>query len=208
MSVATIESATAAEWAPAGDPDLGLIASLRAGDEDAFRVLVSRYTPLILRIARPYLPNAATAEDVAQDTWMAVLRHLDQFQGRSTFKTWLLRIAVNTARTRRVREARTVCWGALPDDAAAWQLEQSQQPDLADPERHAVASETWRLISRALDCLPRRQREVVMLRDVEGWTTEEVSAALGITPGNQRVLLHRGRSQLRALLQPYLAAAV
>jgi RNA polymerase sigma-70 factor (ECF subfamily) len=207
MSVATIGPAATEEWAPADDPDLELVAALRTGHEDAFRTLVRRYTPLIVRLARSYVPNAAAAEDVAQDTWIAVLRHIDRFQGRSTFKTWLLRIAVNTARTRRLREARTVCWGALPDDAAAWQLEQPQRPDPAAPERHAVASETWRLITRALDSLPRRQREVVVLRDIEGWTSEEVSEALGITPGNQRVLLHRGRSHLRDLLHPYAAAS-
>ena len=205
MTAASISPAPIDDWAPVGDPDLDLVTALRARDEDAFRTLMHRYTPLILRVVRPYLPNRAAAEDVVQDTWVAVLRHVDRFEGRSTFKTWLLRIALNTARTRRLREARTICWGALPDDAAG-QLEDPQRSDPDSPERQAVASETWQLITRALTALPRRQREIVVLRDIEGWTSEEVCAALAITPGNQRVLLHRGRSQLRELLHPYAEA--
>jgi RNA polymerase sigma-70 factor (ECF subfamily) len=207
MTVTSISPVSVKGWAPAGDPDVDLVAALRARDEDAFATLMHRYTSLILRMVLPYLPNRAAAEDVVQDTWIAVLRHIDRFEGRSTFKTWLLRIALNTARTRRMHEVRTVCWGALPDDAAAWQLEDPQRSAPGSPEQHALAGETWQLITRALAALPRRQREIVILRDVGGWTSEEVCAALAITPGNQRVLLHRGRSQLRELLHPYTATS-
>jgi RNA polymerase sigma-70 factor (ECF subfamily) len=178
-----------------------LVAALRRRDENAYLELVRRHTPLMLRVARSILGSAEAAEDVVQDTWVAVLRSVDGFEGRSTFKTWLMRILVNTARSRRVREARTVCWSTQPGDAPAWDaVLAGRSPEPAGPAEHAMAGETWTAIRTALANLPDRQRVVVVLRDVEGSTSEEVRAMLGLSVGNQRVLLHRGRARLRELL--------
>src|SRR4051794_30017573 len=124
MSVATpvappAAALPAAATAAAGDPDADLVAALCRRDEDAYLLLVRRHAPLMLRVARGMLPQQA-AEDVVQDTWVAVLRQVGRFEGRSSFKTWLMRILVNTARTRRLRESRTVCWSSLPADAPLW----------------------------------------------------------------------------------------
>jgi RNA polymerase sigma-70 factor (ECF subfamily) len=181
-----------------------LVARLRDRDEGAYRTLVRRYTPLMLRVARSYL-RPEFAEDVAQDTWVAVLEHVDEFQGRSSFKTWLLRILENTARTRRLRESRTVCWSSLPAEAPVWDTAMGTctVADPVGPERRALAGDVWSALGPALDELPGRQRAVVVLRDVEGWTSCEVRQAMRLSPSNQRVLLHRARSKLREVLQPY-----
>lgn len=212
MPVATAFDSTliSAVPIPADLPDDALVASLRDRDEDAYLALVRRHTPLMLRIARSYVTRVETAEDVVQDTWVAVLRNIDRFEGRSTFKTWLMRILVNTACTRRQQERRTVCWSALPGDASIWDvaLGVADSPVVATapagPERRALAGELWEAIRDALDELPERQRTVVVLRDVHGWTSDEVRAALDLSPGNQRVLLHRGRIRLRELLGEFL----
>lgn len=185
-------------------PDAELVALLRDRDEDAYVALVRRHTPLMLRVARGYVTRREVAEDVVQDTWMAVLRSVDGFEARSSFKTWLMRILVNTALTRRHREARTVCWSSMPGDAAVWDVAIGAGAEPAGPERTALSAEVWSAIRAALDQLPERQRTVVILRDVEGWTSDEVRAALDLSAGNQRVLLHRGRAHLRALLAPFL----
>lgn len=204
MSVATAVAPPAVDTAGAGDPDAELVEALCRRDEDAYLVLVRRHAPLMLRIARGMLPQQA-AEDVVQDTWVAVLRHVDRFEGRSSFKTWLMRILVNTARTRRLRDSRTVCWSSLPEDAPVWdRAARGVAAVEPGPERRAVAWETWTLLRAALDRLPERQRTVVVLRDVKGWTSEEVREALRLSAGNQRVLLHRGRARLRELLAPYV----
>jgi RNA polymerase sigma-70 factor (ECF subfamily) len=187
--------------APAESTDDVLVAALRRRDEDAYLELVRRHTPLMLRVARSILGSREAAEDVVQDTWIAVLRSVDGFEGRSTFKTWLMRILVNTARSRRVREARTVCWSTQPGDAPVWDaVFAGRSPEPAGPLEHAISAEAWEMIRTALADLPDRQRVVVVLRDVEGSTSEEVRALLGLSVGNQRVLLHRGRARLRMLL--------
>jgi RNA polymerase sigma-70 factor (ECF subfamily) len=186
-------------------PDASLVDALRAREEDAYVELVRRHTPLMLRVARGYVGRRDVAEDVVQDTWVAVLRSIDGFEGRSTFKTWLMRILVNTARTRRLQEGRTVCWSAQPEDAGLWDAAARAagltQP--AGPERCALGAEVWSALRGALDELPERQRTVVILRDVEGWSSDEVRDALRLSGGNQRVLLHRARTRLRELLAPF-----
>lgn len=194
-----------------GRADAALVSALRARDEDAYLTLVHRYTPLMLRVARGHVDSRAAAEDVVQDTWVAVLRNIDGFEARSSFKTWLMRIVVNTARSRRVRDRRTVCAGALPEELGGWTETRrpEQRPPVApDPERHALGSETWQTVESALRTLPARQRTVVELRDVAGWTADEVCHALGISAGNQRLLLHRGRVRLRELLAPGIEGCV
>ena len=163
----------------------------------------------MLRVARSILGSAEAAEDVVQDTWVAVLRSVHGFEGRSTFKTWLMRILVNTARSRRTRDARTVCWSTQPADAPVWDaVLAGRSAEAAGPLDHALAVEAWEVIRTALADLPDRQRVVVVLRDVEGSTSEEVRAMLGLSVGNQRVLLHRGRARLRVLLGPDAVDAV
>jgi RNA polymerase sigma-70 factor, ECF subfamily len=185
---------------PVAFSDDVLVAALRARDEDAYLELVRRHTPLMLRVARSLVGSTEAAEDVVQDTWVAVLRSVDGFEGRAAFKTWLMRILVNTARSRRLREARTVCWSTLPGDAPAWDAALAGRPTEPGPLDRAVASEAWEVIRAAFARLPERQRVVVVLRDVEGSSSEEVRAMLGVSVGNQRVLLHRGRARLRELL--------
>ena len=193
------------------DSDAALLARLRAGDEDAFVTLVGRYNGSLLRLARAYVPSDAVAEEAVQDTWMGVVRGVDRFEGRSSFKTWLFRILLNRARTAGLREPRSV---PLTDDepavdptrfttAGAWA--EPLQPWEADADDRLVASTWTTTLLQALDGLPPRQREIVVLRDVDGLPSEDVCTVLGITEGNQRVLLHRGRSTLRTMLEPELA---
>lgn len=201
--------------------DEELLRRLRAGDEGAFMDLVDRYGPLMLRIALSHVSSRAVAEEVVQEAWLGVLKGLDRFEGRSSLKTWILRIVANQARTRGERERRSVPLSALtPDDEApavdparfrpfddprypgGW----SQPPD-SWPEERLLAGETLELVRDAISQLPPRQQEVILLRDVEGWEPEEVSDALGLTAGNQRVLLHRARSKVRNRLEDYLEAA-
>jgi RNA polymerase sigma-70 factor (ECF subfamily) len=205
MSVVAIPVPPVASAAPAR-PDATLVRALRARDEDAYLTLVHRYTPLMLRVAGGHVGSRAAAEDVVQDTWVAVLRNIDGFEARSSFKTWLMRILVNTARTRRVREARAVCMGTLPEEISRWaDTGRPDRPGPPDPEGSVLAGESRRVVEDALATLPPRQRTVVELRDVAGWSSDEVCHALHISPGNQRLLLHRGRVALRAVLAPHLA---
>jgi len=201
--------------------DAELLQRLRAGDEAAFMDLVDRYGPLMLRIALMHVSSRAVAEEVVQDSWLGVLKGLDRFEGRSSLKTWITRIVANQARTRGERERRSVPVSALtPDDEepavdpsrfrpfddprypGGW----SQPPD-SWPEERLLAGETLELVRDAIAQLPPRQQEVILLRDVEGWEPEEVSDALGLSAGNQRVLLHRARSKVRNRLEDYLEAA-
>ena len=187
--------------------DAELLARLREGDEQAFVVLVRRHHDAMVRLARGYVPSAAVAEEVVQDTWLGVLRGLGGFEGRSEFRTWLLRILVNRARTAGARERRSVAVGdpelavdrSRFDDSGAWAAPPERWIEEAD-DRLDAAKLAGRLRS-AIDELPDRQREVVTLRDVEGLTSEEVCSVLEISEGNQRVLLHRGRSRLRQVLE-------
>ena len=175
--------------------------------------LVDMYGPALQRVARMYVPSAAVAEEVVQETWIAVLRSLDSFEGRSSLRTWICRILINTARRRAAREGRSVPFSAVigsdepPVDPARFQREGPwvghwvEFP--SDPAERVLGAEVREHISRAIADLRSPQREVIVLRDVEGWSPEEVSNALELTPGNQRVLLHRARSKVRADLEHY-----
>jgi RNA polymerase sigma-70 factor, ECF subfamily len=203
--------------------DLALVEALRAGDETAFMMLVERYQPAMLRIALMYVSTRAVAEDVVQDAWVGVLKGLDRFEGRSSLRTWIFRILVNTAKTRGQREARSVpfssVWAADPE------VEPSVDPDrfqslghpgspgrwaeppvgwASTPEDRLLSKETLAQVSRAIDALPPNQREVITMRDVLGWTSADVRNALDISETNQRVLLHRARAKVRRALEGYL----
>jgi RNA polymerase sigma-70 factor (ECF subfamily) len=190
--------------------DQELVDRLRAGDEDAFAELVRRYHRLMLRVARGYVRTDAVAEEVVQESWLAVLRGIERFEGRSSFKTWLLRIVANRAMTSGVRESRSVpvepsvsADHFVPEGepgAGAW-----ASPPEPWPEDRLLAQETRAVIEKAIAELPPAQAAVVTMRDIEGLSSEEVQEALDITPGNQRVLLHRGRQKVRAALQDYLS---
>jgi RNA polymerase sigma-70 factor (ECF subfamily) len=195
-----------------------LIERLRAGDQDAFMTLVRMYGPLMLRVALTHVRSRAVAEEVVQDAWLGVLRGIDRFEGRSSLKTWILRILANQARTRGEREGRSVPLSSLeggegepavdpdrffgpdhPRTPGAWAV-----PPDPWPEDQLLAAETLEQVRAAIATLPPRQQEVILLRDVEGWDSEEVRDALGLSDGNERVLLHRARSKVRAELERYL----
>ena len=184
-----------------------LIQRLRAGDEQAFVVLVRRYHDSMIRLASSFVPSRAVAEEVVQDTWMGVVRGIGNFEGRSSLRTWLFRILVNRARTAGTRERRSVAIGdAEPavdpsrfDEAGAWLSPPEQWIEEAD-DRLRSGKLAGRVRS-VIEELPARQREVVTLRDVEGLSSDEVCHVLEITDGNQRVLLHRGRSRVRQVLE-------
>ena len=204
------------------DGDAELVERLRAGDEDAFMDLVEKLGPTMLRIARMHVRDRATAEEVVQETWLAVLNGIDRFEGRSSLRTWIFRILVNRAKTRGERDGRVVPFSAVINADAASGDEPSVEPDRFFPADHAtnpygwaasplpwtqdrvLERETLQVLKEAIARLPETQREVIRLRDVEGWSPDEVAAALEITDGNQRVLLHRARSKVRAALEAYL----
>lgn len=189
------------------DPDAGLLDRLRSGDEEAFVILVGRYRDAMLRLAAGYVPSLAVAEEVVQDAWIGVLRGLSGFEGRSSVRTWLFRILVNRARTAGSRERRTVAvedMGPVVDQSrfgagGGW----SAPPEHWVEQAHnrLVAAKMADRIRLAVGDLPARQREVVTLRDIEGLTSDEVCGVLEISDANQRVLLHRGRSRLRQILE-------
>lgn len=186
--------------------DKELIGSLRAGDEEAFVTLIGRHNGSMLRIARSYVPNSAVAEEVVQDTWMAVVRGINTFEGRSSLRSWLVGILVNRARSARAREHRSepmathhaVDPGEF-DEGGHW-ISQPQH-FAQDVEDRISAVELAQRIHSSLDGLPPRQRQVVTLRDVNGLSSNEVCELLEISEGNQRILLHRGRSRLREELE-------
>jgi len=218
--MASVPTPTPEELAAADAEERALLARLRAGDAMAFEMLVDRWTPSMLRVARMHVATQAVAEEVVQDTWLAVLRGIDRFEGRSSVRTWVFRILMNQAKTRGVREKRTVPFASL---ASAETDEEFSAVDASrfHPEGHRVAGhwasppprwdeqpverlesrETIDAIRRAIDQLPPAQRTVMTLRDIEGWDAPEVCDALEITEGNQRVLLHRARSRVRAALE-------
>jgi RNA polymerase sigma-70 factor (ECF subfamily) len=201
----------------ASKSDRDLVRALQHGDEQAFMSLVERYHAALLRIARMYVPSNEVAEDVVQETWIAVLNGIGRFERRSSLKTWIYSILVNIAKTRGQRERRSIPFSA---SVLAGADEPAVDPDrfLSDggwalgptpwetPEESLLSGETRELILGAIEGLPDSQREVITLRDVEGWTSSEVCNALDISETNQRVLLHRARSKVRAALERYLGA--
>ena len=206
--------------ATAADDDARVVAALRAGDEAAFRMLVAELHSSLVRVALVYVPSRAVAEEVVQETWVGVLRGLDRFEGRSSLKTWIFRILTNTAKTRGRREGRTIPFSSLqspgtvpepavdadrfrPDDDPRWPGHWAAAPEEL-PEDPLVAAETRARLEAAIADLPANQRAVITLRDVQGWTSEEVCNALDVSETNQRVLLHRARSKVRAALEHYL----
>ena len=211
--------------ARAAEADRRLLQRLRAGDEAAFMELVDREGPAMLRLARRFVPSQAVAEEVVQETWVAVLAGLDRFEGRSSLRTWIFRILVNRAKTRGTRERRTVPFATLAGDEASgdfhavdpsrflpsdhdrWPHHWATPPRRweAQPETATEVAETLAIIARAIDALPETQRTVILLRDVEGWAGPDVSNALEISETNQRVLLHRARSKVRAALEDHLS---
>lgn len=199
--------------------DDDVVAALRRGDEATFRRVVAAHHPGLVRAARTFVRTESVAEEVAQDTWLAVIRGLDTFQERSSFKTWLFRILVNQARTRGVRESRITPFSSLVGDGGDhvssvdadrfesddgrwpghWRAAPTDWGTL--PEAVVTSAETRQVIEDAIASLPRNQREVITLRDVEGFSNGEVCDVLELSEGNQRVLLHRARSGVRSMLE-------
>jgi RNA polymerase sigma-70 factor (ECF subfamily) len=194
-----------------GDDD-AILARLRAGDEAAFEQLVSQHDAALHRVARTFVPTQALADDVVQETWLAVIRGLDGFEGRSSLRTWIFTILANRARTRAVREARNLPFSAIGDeggptvDPAAFGRDgmwHSAPPRLdSDPETHLLTGELRAYILDAVDELPDHMRAVITLRDIVGLTPQEVCDILEISDGNQRVILHRARAKVRTSLRP------
>jgi RNA polymerase sigma-70 factor (ECF subfamily) len=211
-----------AETPSAPREDLELVDALRGGDEDAFMRLVERLQPQMLRIARMYVSTAAVAEEVVQEAWVGVIKGLDGFEGRSSLRTWILRILVNTAKTRGQREARSVPFSSLwsPEAGAQpavdpdrflprgdeWAGHWAETPASWDevPEDRLLSHETLSRVGQAIEALPPNQREVIRMRDVLGWSSAEVCNALDVSETNQRVLLHRARAKVRRALESYL----
>lgn len=203
--------------------DDAVLSLLRSGDELAFADVVRRWSPVMLRVAHGFVSNAATAQDVVQEAWLAVIRGLDRFEGRSSLRTWVLAITANVARSKGASDARMIPFGGLSDDVPAVDPSRFRSaPDPwaggwtavgvptswsrdGDPEGRVLAAEVRAVLHRALDQLPDRQRTVVALRDVHGLDSGEVCEILGISDGNQRILLHRGRSRLRQLLEDHFS---
>lgn len=205
------------------DSPTRLIAALRGGNEQAFNRLIDSHHAAMVRLAMGYVPGRAVAEEVAQEAWLAVLQGLDKFEGRSSVKTWIFRILLNRAMTRGQRERRSVPFSALFDPAIEGP-EPGVDPDRfmgrgeelpghwaspprrweGGPEERALSRESLDQVAKAIETLPPSQREVITLRDVEGWTSREVCNVLSITETNQRVLLHRARSKVRRSLEQYL----
>jgi RNA polymerase sigma-70 factor (ECF subfamily) len=191
-----------------------LVAALRAGDESAFRALIEMYHAMLVRVARAYVPTNAIAEEVAQETWLAVVEGIDRFQERSSLKTWLFRILTNKAKTRGMRERRSLPFSSFESDDSAVDAGRFHGPEhqwpghwaaapQAFPEERLLAAETREVVEQAIEALPPTQRAVISLRDVEGWSAEEVCNALTLSETNQRVLLHRARAAVRAALERY-----
>ena len=207
-----------------GEGDQWLIAALRDGDERAMAGLVKRHSSAMVRVAMAYVPSRAAAEEVVQETWIAVMRGIDRFEGRASLKTWIFRILANVAMRAGARERRSMPFSSLAETEI--RPEASVDPDRFLPADHALfpghwaimpkrwptpvegllAGETREVIAKAITELPVAQRTVISLRDVEGWSSEEVAEALEISAGNQRILLHRARSRVRNAIEAYYGA--
>jgi RNA polymerase sigma-70 factor (ECF subfamily) len=217
----TPDSGTAASGA--SPDDVRLVEALRRGDESAFESLVSAHHTSMLRLARMFVRDKAVAEEVVQEAWLGVLRGVHRFEGRSSLKTWIFRILTNGAKTRGQRESRSVPFSRWVDsteqedepsvgpdrflapDHPQWPNEWDVNPRNWDeiPEDRLLARETLSMVRSAIEALPPQQRQVIALRDVEGWTSQEVCNVLEISETNQRVLLHRARSKVRRALEQY-----
>jgi RNA polymerase sigma-70 factor (ECF subfamily) len=193
--------------------DAALVAALRRGDERAFMGLVEAFTPGMRRFALTFVRTPAVADEVVQEAWLGVLRGLERFEGRSSLKTWVYRILVNTAKRRGMRESRTVPASSLgptvdpalfqgPDEPYPGHWREPPQP-WPTPEQHTLAAETRTFLADAIARLPDRQRVVLVLRDMQGYDADEVCSILDITAANQRVLLHRARAFVRGELAGY-----
>jgi RNA polymerase sigma-70 factor, ECF subfamily len=218
--MASPESITAPPEAPG---EQRLVDALRAGDELTFARLVREYGPGMLRVARNYVSTQAVAEEVVQETWLGVLRGLDRFEGRSSFKTWLYRILTNIAMSRGERESRTIPFATLAGDDAGdepavdpgrfltegrWAGHWAVPPESwAAPEPRLLEAETRQIIDRTIAQLPESQAIVITMCDIEGFEPEEVCNVLDISLTNQRVLLHRARARVRQALEDYLGEA-
>lgn len=202
------------------EDESALLEALRKGDEQAFASLVQRYHASLLRLAMSYVATTEQAEDAVAETWLGVLKGLDRFEGRSSLKTWIFRILINRAKTKGVREQRSVPFSALEGDgdqsgpsvdqsrfASAGNWSAPPQSWEGIPEDRLLSAETRSVVDDAIARLPDMQRAVITLRDVEGLSAQEASDVLGLTEVNQRVLLHRARSKVRARLEEYLSAA-
>ena len=200
-----------------------LLAALRAGEQGAFVCLVDRHTPAMLRVARGYVPNQQHAEDVVQETWIALLQGIDKFEGRSSLRTWLFTVLINIAKARGLKErkqadaqSKAFTGGTVdPERFRAgddpypghWKPDEVPAPFPETPEGSLLGNELTSVAQRGLQALPERQRIVVTLRDMLGLDSTEVCELLDISIANQRVLLHRGRAAIRQLLEDYLRDA-
>jgi RNA polymerase sigma-70 factor (ECF subfamily) len=200
--------------------ETALISALRDGDEVAFARLVDQHTPSMLGVARGYVPSREIAEEVVQETWIALLKGIDNFEGRSSLRTWLFAVMINIAKARGVRERRdadaaiAAYTGGTVDAArfrtgedpwpGHWREGQEPSPFPDTPEGSVIGNELVDVARGELDKLPERQRVVVTLRDMLGFDSSEVCELLDISVANQRVLLHRGRAAVRAVLEDYL----
>jgi len=205
--------------------DRELVAALRRGDREAFAEIVDAWSPGLLRLARLHVPSHAVAEEVVQEAWLGVLRGLDSFEGRASLRTWVTSIVLNQARSHGRRERRMIPFASLlrrteeGRDEPAVDPERFQGPGdprpgwwatppaaWGDPERWLDAEQTRAVLLGAIATLPPRQREVITLRDILGMSEAEVCTVLDVTEGNERVLLHRARSKVRAALERHFAA--
>jgi RNA polymerase sigma-70 factor (ECF subfamily) len=200
--------------------DAGLVGALREGDEAVFARLMQTYNSALLRVAATHVSSRAVAEEVVQETWLAVIRGLERFEGRSSLKTWIFKILTKIASTQGAREHRTVPFCSLdgddgrpfdadrffPDDngrlGGHWRPAPTRWETPADA---IVSGEIREVVAGAIEALPASQRAVISLRDVEGWPAADTCAALGLSDGNQRILLHRARTKVRAVLERYYA---
>ena len=188
------------------------VEALRRGEESAFASLFDELQPALRRLIRHYLESPAVIDEVLQETWLGVIRGIFAFEGRSSLKTWIFRILINRARTRAVREKRSVPFADLgADEPGSGEAIGPADRTLADsrptPERALLEGELQRELAAAIDALPPKLRLILTLRDVEGLSSADACNALGIRETNQRVLLHRARSRVRAALGPYLRAS-
>lgn len=209
-----------------GDSESEFLARLRSGDEAAFRELVKRHDRAMRRIAMSFVQTPSVADEVVQETWLAVIHGLCRFEGRSSLKTWIFRILVNRAQSRGARESRIIPFSSLVDPAdeqggtvdpsrflppgsafdGYWAVSPSRFFEL--PEDCLLARETTELVAQAINALPPRQQQVIRLRDIEGWEAEEVCESLDISAANQRVLLHRARAAIRAAMEDHFSEVV